>query len=317
MERTASVLRAPKLSVIGTSEPRSRWERRDYKRENTRSGELDSGPQRRRDHRGFDRRAAQAAVAVVEHDELSRCRRALLLVEPSFERAFVRADHRAGLVGLAVTNLRVAAQRLAALPLARRRPDPMRVRRGDRAALELWMLVALHDDELVACGVLRGHVPRVFGPIRGAADVQAVALTERVIGEAAMPAALHPQVVANDAGVVWQVLAQEFRERPFADEADTRAVLLLGDREAGLARDLAHLALEEVAERHQDVHEVFGRDCVQEVALVLGRIDALAQAGHPVDRVDARVVARRNLRRAEPPRVASHDAELDLPVAEH
>src|SRR5262245_3307783 len=126
MERTASDLRAPKLSVIGTSEDEIDGNGRDYKRESLLGGELARRPQGRRGRGRFDRRAAQAAVAVVEHDELSRGRRALRLVEPSFERAFARADHRAGLVGLAVTNLGVATQWLSALPLARRRPYPVR-----------------------------------------------------------------------------------------------------------------------------------------------------------------------------------------------
>src|SRR6185295_14635767 len=110
-------------------------------------------------------------------------------------------------------------------PLARRRPDPMRVHSDERAALEERVLVALHDDELVTRAVLRCHVPRVLRPIRRAADVEAVALTERVVGETAMPAPLDTQIVANDAGLVGQVLAEEFREWPLADEADARAVL--------------------------------------------------------------------------------------------
>ena len=163
------------------------------------------------------------------------------------------------------------------------------------------MLVALDDDELVALGVLRGHVPRVLGPVRGAADVEAVPLAERVVGEAAMPAALLSRVVANDAGALGQVLAQELRERPLADETDARAVLLLGDGEPGLARDLAHLALRQLAERHQHVDEVGGSDGVQKVALVLGRIDGLAQPRHAAG-------GPRRRARSDPSRCASRRA---------
>ncbi len=56
---------------------------------------------------------------------------------------------------------------------------------------------------------------------------------------------------------------------------------------------------------------------MQEVALVLAGVHALAQLRYAVDRRHPRVVARRDLRRAEPLRVAAHHAELDLPVAEH
>jgi hypothetical protein len=63
----------------------------------------------------------------------------------------------------------------------------------------------------------------------------------------------------------------------FSDEADAGAVFLFGDREAGVARELAYLALQELAQRHQHVDEIFGRHGVQEIALVLAWIDALAQ----------------------------------------
>ena len=93
-----------------------------------------------------------------------------------------------------------------------------------------------------------------------------------------MPAALDALVVANDARIVRQVLTQEFGERPLADEADAGAVLLLGDGEAGSARELAHLALRELAERHQHVDEILGGDGVQEVALILAGVRRLCAA---------------------------------------
>ena len=99
--------------------------------------------------------------------------------------------------------------------------------------------------------VVGRDVPSVLGAVGDTADVKAVALAERVVREATMPAALDSAVVANDAGIVGQVMVQEIRERPLADEADAGAVFLFRDREAGLAGELAHLTLHEVAERHE------------------------------------------------------------------
>ena len=144
---------------------------------------------------------------------------------------------------------------------------------------------------------MRRDVPSVLGTVGDAADVEAVALAERVVGEAAMPAALDPMVVADDARIVRQVLMQELRERPLADEADAGAVLLFGDGEAGLTGELAHLALRELAERHQHVDEILGGHGVQEVALILAGVHALAQLRYAVNRRHPRVVARRDLGR--------------------
>ena len=72
-------------------------------------------------------------------------------------------------------------------------------------------------------------------------------------------------------------MREELRERPLADEADAGAVLLLGDRQAGFAGDVADFGLQQIAEREQHVAQVVGVDGVQEVALVLGGVAGLEQ----------------------------------------
>ncbi len=89
-----------------------------------------------------------------------------------------------------------------------------------------------------------------------AADVQAVALAQRVVREPPVPAAFAAFVVADHAGRLRQILVQEVGERPLADEADAGAVLFRGYGQAGAARELADLAFQQIAEREQNVGQV-------------------------------------------------------------
>jgi len=92
------------------------------------------------------------------------------------------------------------AQRLALDVTGRDRwNEPRAPQRGEPALQQPGVLMSLHHDELVALGILAGNVPSLFGTIGRAADVQAVPLPERVIGQATVPATLEAEVVANDA----------------------------------------------------------------------------------------------------------------------
>src|SRR5688572_20997732 len=102
-----------------------------------------------------------------------------------------------------------------------------------------------------------------------------------------MAAALDPVVVTDDPGSLGQVSTQELREWAFADEADARAVFLLRHGETGVARNVAHFAFGELAERHDHFGEILGGNGMQEVALVLAGIDALAELRDTVDLRDA------------------------------
>ena len=124
----------------------------DYKRETVCGGELDRGLERSRRsrRRGVDRRAAQAAVAVVENDELARRRRALRLVELRFERALRPCGSRCkpDRVGGSESSLGNATARAVPTRAAADRSNAHPSRRA--SGFEQRMLVALHDEQLVA-----------------------------------------------------------------------------------------------------------------------------------------------------------------------
>src|SRR5262245_42040371 len=102
----------------------------------------------------FDRRAAEAALAVVEHDVLARRRRALRLLEAHLERAGVGRQHGARLVRLPIADLRGAAQRPSRRERVGRRADPAGAGGREPVVEQQRMIVTLHDDELVVLAVL-------------------------------------------------------------------------------------------------------------------------------------------------------------------
>ena len=112
-------------------------------------------------------------------------------------------------------------------------------------------------------------------------------------------------------GLCGQVRLQELRERPLADETDAGAVALVVDGQGVLVRDAAHLALGQRADRKQRPREHGTGDGVQEVTLVLVRVDPAQQPAA----FRAGVVARREQVCAEAQRVLEAHAELDFPVA--
>ena len=175
------------------------------------------------------------------------------------------------------------------------------------------MIGALHHDERVAREVLGGHEPGRAAGVRAPADAEAAALPDRVALEAPVTADHDALVVLDRPGASRQPAADELAERALADEADPGRVPLVRDRQAALAGDPPHLGLAQAAHGELAVRELPRIQRVQEVALVLVRVDA---AQEPATGADARVVAGRKALRAEPPRVLEAYAELDLAVAE-
>ena len=176
------------------------------------------------------------------------------------------------------------------------------------------MVRALHDDERVARDVLARHEPGRVVAAREAADPEAAALAERVALESAV-APDHAAIRGFDrAGPSRQPTAHEIAEGALPDEADAGRIALFRDRQPPLPRDGAHLALAEVPDWKYAVRELFRRQRVQEVSLVLVAVHA-AQELSPVS--DAGVVACCVSLGAEPARIVEADAELDLAVAEH
>src|SRR5690606_30407955 len=88
-----------------------------------------------------------------------------------------------------------------------------------------------------------------------------------------------------------QVLLEEVAEAALADKADAGGVLLLGGRQLIFLGDGAHLGLFQFADREQGTADLLAADGVQEVALVLVRVEALEQLAAVVDVAAAYVVA--------------------------
>jgi hypothetical protein len=78
-----------------------------------------------------------------------------------------------------------------------------------------------------------------------------------------------------------QVLLEEVAEAALADEADAGGVFLLGGGQAVFLGNGAHFGLFQFADREQGLGDLFAADGVQEVALVLVRVQALEQFGAP------------------------------------
>jgi hypothetical protein len=172
---------------------------------------------------------------------------------------------------------------------------------------------ALHDHERIAREVLAGDEPGRITAALAAADAEPAALSERVALETAVPPDHGALFGLDRAGPAGQPATDEVAEWPLADEADPRRIALVGDRKPALAGHPPHLGLGQAADREFAGRELRGVERVQEVALVLGAVDAAQQA----PAVDACVVPGREALGAEPARVLEADAELHLAVAEH
>src|ERR1700722_2079587 len=89
------------------------------------------------------------------------------------------------------------------------------------------MVLVLDDDERVARHDLVRYVPRGGRGAGAAADPQSRALSQRVQRQSAMLADDDALGGLDRSGFGAQIAAQEFLERPLADEADAGAVRLV------------------------------------------------------------------------------------------
>src|SRR5579859_2157489 len=133
----------------------------------------------RRRHR-FDDRAPETALALVCDGVLPRCDGALRLEEGDAHTAVGLRLEEGALVGLAIAYLHRAAQRCA-----RRRGEPMPGTGDECEAREPRVVVPLHHDQGIAYRILGRDIPGLLRAARNAAEVQTLALTERVEGEPA------------------------------------------------------------------------------------------------------------------------------------
>jgi hypothetical protein len=203
--------------------------------------------------------------------------------------------------------------RAAEISGGRRARNPVRRSRGDACALERRVIRALDYDQDVAREVLGGDEPRRLSRALAPADAEPAALSERVSREATMLADDLALRRLDGAGPRRQPAAHEIAERPLADEADAGRIRLSRHRQAAIAGDAPHFGLAQASDRKDGIRQLAYAQRVQEVALVLGAVDAAQQP----PAVGARVMAGREALSAEAPRVVERDAELDLAVAQH
>ena len=153
------------------------------------------------------------------------------------------------------------------------------------------MFVTLADHQHVAGQVLVQHVPRLVTGILQAANAKALALADGVVHQA-MVAADHFTFGGFDvARLGWQVLLEEVAEAALANEADAGGIFFLGGGQAVFFGDGAHCRFFQLTDREQGAGNFLAADGVQEVALVLVRVQALEQFGERASVTTAHVVA--------------------------
>ena len=112
------------------------------------------------------------------------------------------------------------------------------------------------------------------------------------------------------------LLLHEGRVVAIANEADLLAVRLVGDGKTKSSRLLAHLGLDQAADRKDGTGELILRQREQEVRLVLARIGAALQQPPTVCRLlDPRIMACRDLLGAKPERAIEQRRKLQIAVA--
>ena len=175
------------------------------------------------------------------------------------------------------------------------------------------MVMPLHHEQLVGGKVLPRHVPG----LARTTDADPLALADRIEGEPDVLAERAATFIDDRSRRLRQIAVEEFAERPLADEADAGRVLLGVVRQPRLECDAAHLAFLQLAHREQHAGELLLPQAMQEVTLVLAGIEPAQQPVASIGRVDARVMTRRDLRRAQAHGVVEERLELDLGIAQH
>src|SRR5712692_5860713 len=179
------------------------------------------------------------------------------------------------------------------------------------------MVVPVHHDQFILVPVLSRDVPRLASRALPPADADAFALADGVEGK--------PDVLADDpafgrahrAGLPGQIAAQELAERALADEADAGRAALREIVQPRLLRDCAHPGLLQFPDRENHARELLLVQAVQEIALVLGKIDGLEQLEAPGRFSQPRIVPGGDALRAQRQGVIEEGPELDLGVAQH
>src|SRR5690606_4340375 len=221
--------------------------------------------------------------------------------------------HLAGFLRLPVTGLGGAVE----APRRRAAADPVRGFAPQPGRNEIGAVAALVNHQHVARHILADHVPGRGVETAHAADLQAFALAQGEVEHAGV-AAHHAAVGGADLALAGgQVAREEAAEVALADEADAGGVLFRGGRQGGVARDAAHFALGQPAQREHGGGQLRLAQLVKEVALVLAAVGGAQQLPAVARLRHARVVAGGDVAGAELARRVEEMPELDLAVAQH
>lgn len=196
------------------------------------------------------------------------------------------------------------------------RIDPIDVRSQQGPRKQIRMVIALANDQLVVLQVFDQHIPRLVPGIFQAADAQTLTLADGVVHQAMVAADDFTFGGLDLARLGRQVLLEEIAEAAFADKADTGGILFLRGGQVVFLGNRAYFGFFEFADREQRLGDLFATHGVQEVALVLVRIQALEQFGTAVDVAATNIMAGSDQVGAEHHGVVEERLELDFAVAE-
>ena len=177
------------------------------------------------------------------------------------------------------------------------------------------MIIALTDDQLVVFQVLGQYVPRVVARVFQTADAEPLALADGVIHQSMMVADDFAFGRLDLAGLGGQVLLEKVAETTLTDEADAGGVFFLCCGQFVFFRDGAHGRFFQLADREQGLGDLLAAHSMQEVTLVLVRVQAFEQFGAAVDVATTDVMACSDQVCAEHHGVIEKCLELDLAVA--
>ncbi len=176
------------------------------------------------------------------------------------------------------------------------------------------MIAALDDDQRIAGKILGCDEPRCVAATPQTADAETAALTWRVALKTPVTPD-HDTVLGLDrARPGRQPRSDECAKRPFADKADPGRVALVGNRQAAFPGNRPDLGFTQLTHRKIAPRELAGVERMQEVTLVLGRIQSAQQT---IAGSDARVVTGGKSVGAETPCIGQANAELHLAIAQH
>src|SRR5690606_18062357 len=158
--------------------------------------------------------------------------------------------------------------------------------------------------------------PGLVASIFQAADTQALTLPDGVVHQAVMASYDLAINGLDGAGLGRQVLLEKVTETTLADKTDASGVLLLCCGQAVFFGDGSYLRFFQLANGKQGLAQLLAAYGVEEVALVLVRVQALEQFAASVDIAAANIVPRCDQVGAERQGIVEECLELDFTVAE-